>query len=364
MRLQPSRVLDTDTSMIENWGPRSKRRPPMWRRSHTSRVVLTLAAALLAGRFTACGGDGTGPTVVSVGGLAIGQHSVEHWTSVIARGAVVANVFGSQQSPRQQALTLLVNSDWLIAEALRSGLRLSKRQLARIVAAQKQATPNGPGEFHSMLAATGETQADVEFEATARWAASALARKLADTAEERARAEVTPAIVARFYRRHIAAYHRRERRFYDLHEYIPTRARALALKKKLGSRQRFAEGANKEKPFRPTSFKNLPGQAVAYRAVFAAKVGVLTGPLPLQGQWCLFVIRRIEPARLQPLSEVRGAIEAKLLAQARTRTRTALIAAYRARWTARTDCRPGYVVQKCRQYTGRRKPEGEPFAGY
>jgi hypothetical protein len=78
----------------------------------------------------------------------------------------------------------------------------------------------------------------------------------------------------------------------------------------------------------------------------------------------LFVIRRIEPEKLRPLSEVRGAIERKLLVPARRRAKEELVQAYRARWIGRTSCRAGYVVEKCRQYSGPRPPEREPFTGY
>jgi hypothetical protein len=171
--------------------------------------------------------------------------------------------------------------------------------------------------------------------------------------------------VTSFYRTHIARYHVPERRYYDLYEQIPKRREAVALARKLSSGEPAGQRPNKEKPFRPRDFRNLPGQAITYRAVFAAKkLDVVVGPLPLQGAWCLFILRRIVPARLQPLSEVRQSIEQQLRAPLQRRERTRLIAAYRQRWLARTDCRPGYVVQKCRQFRGPRMPEPEPFSGF
>jgi hypothetical protein len=331
------------------------------RRSLGMAVAIAVPAISM---LNGCGGGHSNPTAVRVGKQTIGMRDVGHWTSVIARGALVAGVSDPQQSPRQQALALLIGSDWLIGEALRSGLRLSKRQLVRMVQEQKNTTASSPDEFQRSLAASGESRADVTFEAMARWAASNLAQRLTQAVEQRAQAHVTDAVVTSFYRAHIANYRLPEQRFYDLHESISTRSQAVALAKMLGSGPHFAERANKEKPFRPTSFRGLPGQAAAYRAIFAAKIGVLTGPIPLQGHWCLFVIRRIEPARVQPLSEVRRSIEQKLLALPRRRARAQLIAAYRRRWLAQTDCRPGYVVQKCREYRGPRMPEPEPFAGY
>jgi hypothetical protein len=312
-----------------------------------------------------CGSAQPRPSVVRVGGTSIDKRSVDHWAAVFARGAIVANVAApAQQSPRQQALSLLIASNWLIGEASRAGSRPSHRQLMRIVEQQERSMPGGPPEFKETLSTSGETLADVEFEARARWAASVLARRLGSIVERQSKAEVSSEAVARFYRAHAARYHLRERRYYDLIERLPSRAVATALAKRVGTGRRFAERASKERPFRPRTFAGLPGQAVAYRAVFAAKVGVLTGPLSLQGAYALFVLRRIDPTRVQPLSEVRGSIERRLLDSAERRARAQAIDAFRRRWVAQTDCRPGYVVQKCRQHVGPSAPERDPFAGY
>jgi hypothetical protein len=330
-----------------------------------SRRSTALAVALLAiWTLVGCAGGQSDETVVRVGKQAIAKGEVDHWASVIAKGGLVAGPLDPKQSARRQALALLINSHWLIAEALRSGLRLSRTALARLVREHEGTASSSPGEFKQSLTSSGETRSDVALEVTARWAALTLAQRLSRAVERRARAGLTSAQVASFYEAHRADYYHPEQRFYHLQESIKTRALAVALARKLGSGRRFAKGANWEKPFRPKDFKDLPGQAAAYRAVFSAKVGVLTGPIPLQGHWCLFVIRRIKPAGVQPLSQVRGSIEGKLLAEPRRRGRAQLVSAYRQRWLVRTDCQPGYVVQKCRQYRGPRAPEREPFAGY
>lgn len=310
-----------------------------------------------------CGGAPS-PTVVRIGDVSIDQRSVDHWSSAIARGAVVPNAAGPREAPRQQALALLISANWVIGEASRLGLRPSRAELVQTIERQERSLPSGLTEFKELLSASGETHADVELEARARWAAAKLAARLTSTVAELAKAQVSSAAVAGFYRAHAARYHLRERRYYDLIERIPSSAAASALAKRLGSGQRFAEDASKERPFRPTTFAGLPAQGVVYRAVFAAKVGVLTGPLPLQGFYALFVLRRIDPARVQSLAEVRGSIERVLLASAERRVRAQILTDFDRRWLAQTDCHPGYVVQKCRQYLGPRETEREPFAGY
>jgi hypothetical protein len=326
-------------------------------RGGSSLAAPTLALLAIAG-LTGCGGTQAGPAVVHVGAIAIEKASVEHWAAAIERGAVVMNVTDpAAQSPKQRAISLLISFAWLRGEAERVAPRPSRAQLAHALAQQ--------GSAASGATEAGQTPADLEAEARAGWEAHALAQLLAAEVKRAARAQVTGVDVARYYHTHIARYRLRERRYYDLLERIPSKSRAAALAKRLGTGKRFAERTSKEKPFRPRSFSGLPGQAVVYRAVFAAKrTGVLVGPLPLQGQWCVFVLRRIVPAHVESLTQMRGAIEAKLLTSARHRVRTKLIASYRRRWLARTSCSPGYVVQKCKQYRGRLEPEAAPFSGY
>jgi hypothetical protein len=296
----------------------------------------------------------------------IDKRSVEHWTSIIKQGALVPSLIDpSKQSPEQQALTVLIASAWVDGAALRGGLRPSRGEIMHVIEETRASSPGGRVGFMHALKETGQTLADVEGEARARWAARALAHQLALEAEQLARAQVRNSVVVAFYQEHIARYHLRERRYYDLIERIPTRAAARTLAKRIGISERFVKHSSKERPYRPRSFAGLPGQATVYRAVFAAKrTGVIVGPLPLQGLWSLFVLRRIVPARLQPLSEVYAEIERSLLGIARRKATAELIGAYERRWVAMTDCRPGYVVQKCRQYAGSRRPEPAPFAGF
>jgi hypothetical protein len=300
-----------------------------------------------------------------VGGTSsITEHGVEHWAGLIAHGALVPAVADpARHSLRQQALAYLISVHWLLGEASQDGLKIAPQELTRLVRREEGASGSG-AELKARLSESGETEADVRLEASARWAAAALARRLASTADRSAAETVTGSVVESFYRAHIERYRLRERRRYDLIEGIPSKATAQALAKRLGSGKRFAEAASKELPFRPARFDAPRGQGAVYRVVFKARRGVLVGPLPLQGAWALFVLRRIEPARVQPLSEVQNAIKRQLNDRVRSQLVKGLIRAYRSKWTVQTDCRTGYVVQKCRQYVGSMAPEREPFTSY
>jgi hypothetical protein len=60
-------------------------------------------------------------------------------------------------------------------------------------------------------------------------------------------------------------------------------------------------------------------------------------------------------------TQVRRSIAASLAHERWVRALRIFIIAWRRKWTAKTDCQPGFVVQKCRQYRGPRFP-GDPLA--
>ena len=82
------------------------------------------------------------------------------------------------------------------------------------------------------------------------------------------------------------------------------------------------------------------------RVVFAAAPHVLVGPVNY-GFYYLFRVLKAIPAHRKPLAQVEAAIGRKLASR---RASTKLLAAFERRWVARTNCRPAYVVPKCRQY--------------
>ncbi len=300
-----------------------------------------------------------------VGRTPIDKRTVDHWTAVIARGAPVPNLSGSEHStPRQRALAFLIASNQLIGEAAAQGLHLSEAQVARRVREQWESTPSGHAEFESALKASGETLADIELETKAQWATSAVGELVSRRVDSLARARVTAAAVLSYYHRHIAQFRYSERRDYEIIENLPTAAAARALGRRIGPGKRFHQMGIPESYARiPSNFAEDEGKAPVMRAIFAAKPGVISRPMILHRHYVLFVVRRIKPAGLQAFTAVRGKIESRLLEQSRRRLLGSMVTEYRAKWLAQTECRPGYVVQKCRQYTGARAPESAPFAG-
>jgi len=79
-------------------------------------------------------------------------------------------------------------------------------------------------------------------------------------------------------------------------------------------------------------------------AVFAAKPGTLSGPVKTAFGYYVFTVDKVTPSSLQSLKTASATIKALLISQQVTAAERALQTGFSKKWTARTNCRAGYVV--------------------
>jgi hypothetical protein len=250
-----------------------------------------------------------------------------------------------------QVLDFLITSDWLTSEATDEGMGVTDREIRQRLDERKKSFPNGEHEFSEALAAVSQTVADVEFEARADLARQKIYQTLRHAAGYLAEPDV-----ARYYREHIRSFHVPERRYFYILEFLKSKTVALRIMKEIARGKSLADMSLHESLVR-TSPKVQGVKLPLYEAIFAARQGVLVGPVRIKHSYFIVEVTRIQPAALRSLAEVRGSIERKLSSERWRRTLAKFVKAWRKKWIAETDCRRGYVVQKCRQYNGPRQPE-------
>jgi foldase protein PrsA len=304
-----------------------------------------------------CSDDPASPTVVRINERSITKQAVDHWARAMARGANVGGAYNDPgQTLRQRALAFLISSAWLRGEAAEQGVSPSAEVVASALGERREA--NGAAEFEQSLRASGQTLEDVKLEVETRLASAAVRHHLL----ARVRA-VTEADVHSYYRGHRQLFLIPEKRDVELVENVPSPGAARALVARIGIGPKFAKKAFHEQlQIRPGERLQPDIERVTH-AIFKTPIGVASHPMRLNGHWTVFVVRRVIPARLKPLAGVRPVIVARIGARHRGDALAAFTAAYRRRWTARTNCREGYVVQGCAQYAGPSRPEPEPFPG-
>ena len=273
-------------------------------------------------------------------------------------GSAGVSPAGADYSPREQALEFLISAYWLIGEAAQQRLVVSDRAIDHALEERIGSSPNANAEFQKELSFTGQTAADVRLEARAAVSAAMLRETLS-----RRVPKVSRSTAADFYRRHRLLF-RRDRRVVDLIEGIESPDAAVALGREIGAGSRFATRAVRETVSRPPLIEaERHENRQLVRAIFATRPGTIGGPVSYDTRWVLLVVR----AELPGSPKAPGEVETEIAGYLSERRRQAIIAkfleAYRAKWTARTSCRAGFVVQKCSQYRGPAKPEGNPLAG-
>jgi hypothetical protein len=306
------------------------------------------AAAVIVG-FVGCAGATHERVVVRVGQAKLTPATIDHWTSVMAGGRLPKDP-ARLIDLRTQALSFLISSEWLLGEAAKDGIRLSPEEVSsQRVQKERSSFPGGAPEQSAFLRATGQRASDLAFEAKAELAARRIRQLLASREPPISRAQVV-----RYYRRNKERFVIPER----VELAITNRksvAEAEALRRSASARRNFAKIARRESlELSPISYSTRRGtDATLARAIHFARPHVLTGPvLAHRVDYYMFEVFRATPARLRPLGQVEAAIRRQLAAKQRQRTLAAFIKAWRTRWTARSSCTHGYVVQKCRQYAG------------
>jgi hypothetical protein len=335
-------------------GPRRRERGRRKGVVRAPQRVFCVALACLSGlAVSACGGEDR--VVARVGRVAIHARAVEHWGAVLSVGGIVNGPLpAAGHTRKQRALAFLISARAIVEQAAEQGVPVSASAVRDRVEELRQAVPGGDAAFDESLKGARETVADVELEIEAELARAAVRRAVTERA-----GAVSPEQVRRYYRQHQSRYRLIERRKIDIVEHLSSPAAARALARRAGTGVRLARRAYHELLKRPHGFAAGSKGAVE-RAIFAARAGVLSGPMPLSNGYALFVVRRIFPAAVRPFSSVRTEIEGLLAARARARARAAFAERYRSRWRARTSCSSGYVIAGCVQYEGSEAPAG-PF---
>ena len=257
------------------------------------------------------------------------------------------------RAAQRQALEYLISSEWLIGESASRGLAPSQQEVRQQIARRKTASfPGGETEFNEFLAMTHLGIADVEFEAKVELASSKLRQLAVGTASK-----VTGAQVAAYYKRHRRMFVIPETRVTEFAN-RKTKAEAEKLKREVESGKDLVSATRKAVGEVTMTVSSPPNNRnLMEKAVYAAKLNVVTNLVHKGADYDLYRVVKIFPSSVRPLAQVEGTIKSRLADEAQRRALAAFIRAWRAKWMARTNCGSEYLVQKCRQYSGSRALE-------
>jgi foldase protein PrsA len=266
---------------------------------------------------------------------------------------------------KQQALSYLIGVEWVFGQAEEQGIKLSDKEVeTKFNALKKQSFPK-EGEFQKFMARTSYTVSDLLL----RVKYGMLTTKIQEKVTKEAKKNVDAAAVAKYYDEHKSQYGKPGSR--DLRIVLTkTEAEAKQAKQEIESGKSFASVA-KSKSIDPTS-KSTGGeikgvvkgqeQKALSEAVFAAKQGVLGGPVKTPFGYYVYEVKAIHPSSQQTLAQVKETVKSQLGSTQQQTAFTKFVKEFRTRWEGRTECRAGYTVQDCKGYKAPKAAAGAAAA--
>ena len=363
----------------------------------TLRRAVLCALVVPALALAACGGDNVpGNAVAKVDDELITKKSFDHWMTVAAISAqgpaqqgkaapkaqipdapkytqCVANKKKTAPKPakgqpkpkdadfkaqckqeyeglRDQVMQLLIQNEWVTAEAKQQNVKVSDAEVKKQFEQQKKQSFPKEQDYQQFLKTSGFTEEDVLFRVRLEQLSNKLREKVT-----KGKDKVTDAQIKAYYEKNKKRFAQPERR--DLRIVLAKeKARAEAAKKALDGGQSWKSVAKKYSIDQAS--KNQSGELLAVakgqqepaldKAVFAADKGKLVGPVKTQFGWYVFEVTKTTPASQQSLQQASQTIKGILASENQQKALDKFIKSFQKEWKAKTNCRKGYVTQDCK----------------
>jgi foldase protein PrsA len=357
------------------------------------RLIAALGAVLFAlVGLSACGGGIAGDAVVDVGGTSITKAAFSHWMEVAATSSQgtttgkpvvpdppkysvcishllteAAKVKGSKpqstsvlkkqcetqyKSLQSEVLGYLISSQWVLGEAKALKVSISDKEVRKHFEQIKTEQFPKPAEFEKFLSSSGQTVSDLLL----RVKLNMMSEKVQSTIVKEHK-NVTETEVTKYYNENKSKFGVPEKRavFIIL---TKTEAAANSAKKEIESGKSFSSVAKRVSidPTSKTTGGLLPEvikgeeEKSLDTAIFSAQTGALSGPIKTNFGYYIFEVKSIKAGNQQSLSQVKKQVKAQLASSNESKALSAFVKEFKKKWTAKTDCRSGFVVPDCKQY--------------
>ncbi len=343
-----------------------------------------IATAVVLG---ACGSGVPGDAVATVGGVPVTKAALAHWLTVAnnstqattgvaapplpvppnytaciaAQRKLAGNASQttaglkslcsqSYQSLLNEVMNFLIEAIWIQGEAADRGVKVSTAAIEKSYEAQRKSEKPSlatQAELNAFLAKSGETVQDLKWRTYLNLLYNGIVLKAQKQAQH-----VSKAAIAAYYHKNLAQLTTPETR--NLH-LVETKDAATAAKVKslLASGSSYATLASKYS-IDPTT-KSAGGKLAGVRpgelsptqlndAIFAAKLGVVTGPIKTPFGYYVFTVDSSTPASVPTLKAATAEIQQTLAGLQQTKANAALTNDFSVKWTKRTVCSAAYMV--------------------
>jgi foldase protein PrsA len=361
--------------------------------SKALRSISALGAVLFAlVGLSACGGI-PGNAVVQVGGTPITKTAFDHWMSVASSSssagttekpvvpeppnytACISHLAATAPKPAKgqsapttkqlksecetqykslqtEVLGFLISSQWVLGEASSLGVKLSDAEVKKEFAKIKAEEFPKASEFEKFLASSGQTVSDLLLRVKLNLLSQKIQKQIV-----KSKSKVTQAQIAKYYNENKSRYGTLEKRNVQI-ILTKTEAAAKSAKKEVESGKSFASVA-KSVSIDPTSKANggllkevVKGEEekALDTAIFSTAKNVLSGPVKTPFGYYVFEVLSVTPGTQRTLAQVQSTVKQQLISTGEQTALSKFVKEFKKKWTAKTECRSGYVVADCKSY--------------
>jgi foldase protein PrsA len=341
-----------------------------------------IATAVVVG---ACGSGVPGGAIAVIGSAPITKAALDHWmvvandstqastgaaapplpvppdyTACVAKGqttgssASAAKTLCAQQyqSLLTEVESFLIQAIWIQGEAVDRGVKVTNAQVETSYNTQRKASKPAlttAAELNTFLAKSGQTISDLKWRTYLNLLANKITLKVQNAA-----AVVTNNQIAAYYKKNYAQFVVPPTRDLHLVE-SKTAADAAKVKALLAGGSSYAVVAPKYSI--DVTTKAAGGQMTGVSAgelnsqfsaaAFAAKTGVLSGPIKTPFGYYVFTVDSAKPASVQSLTQAHATIRADVAQQHQAAANALLQSDFTKKWTGLTKCASGFIVSSC-----------------
>lgn len=254
------------------------------------------------------------------------------------------------ESLKQQVMQFLIQAEWLEQEADKQGVKVTDAAVQKQFQDQKKQSFPKEADYRKFLQGSGMTEQDLLFRVRLNMLTNELRQKIV-----KGKDTVTDAQISDYYNKNKSRFAQPERR--DLLIVLTkTKAKADQAKSELEHGASWKSVAKKYSIDQASKSQGgkLPGvvkgtqEKTFNEAIFSAKKGQLEGPVKTQFGYYVFEVQKITPANQQTLGESKDTIRNLLRSQQEQSALNSFVTDYQRRYTDKTNCAKGFVVQGCK----------------
>jgi parvulin-like peptidyl-prolyl isomerase len=266
------------------------------------------------------------------------------------------------------AMGELLNTAWIFGEGEELGIKITPKEVEAELAKVKKESFKTEKAFQEFLKESHFTEADVNKRLELQILSTKIQKKITGEAPPVSEGEIKA-----YYEAEKAAQYTKK----------PTRDVRVVVnesKKEVEAAQKALEADNSAASWKKVTKKYSPTTATngglqkeiaeefltepLKKDIFTAATGELVGPVKQEKNYLLLEVVTLHPEKVQPFAEVKTTIGTTLNQQAEEKYFSEWVKGFQSKWTARSHCASGFVIEQCANYKGSGHPSTASAACY